>query len=309
MAPVLPSRAHHHQGQRLPRSRSARRILPTSPAAARSSSDRGSRSRRHAGGEPSDRVDDEDTPVSPIPDKASRRDQRVGARAALDGVRSVVLCTEPDLWHRQGRAQGEHRGAAADRARPWSGVDRHDGRGATSGPTSRSTIWSTSTCSRSPRPRRAASSTPRTARPREGAGRGDLPPAGFGGRSAAIALEDAVRNRGGSPRRSTFGSTRSAPAGRAPTLAGGRTGPPARRRRDGSRPLARADYGARAPRGASGTVGYSVADAAGVRAPRSQSSTVGKMPSTMRSMPAAEGWMPSRWLRSGSPATPSRKNG
>src|SRR3972149_6722828 len=39
------------------------------------------------------------------------------------------------------------------------------------------------------------------------------------------------------------------------------------------------------------------------------SSTFGRMPATMTSTPAAEGWMPSGWVGWGAGATPSRKNG
>jgi nucleoside-diphosphate-sugar epimerase len=84
----------------------------------------------NAGGEPSDQVYDEDTPVTPLPDKAERVaiNRRVQA-AAADGVRAVVLC--PSLIY--GTGHGVHKHSIQvpkliDLARK-SGVARHVGRG------------------------------------------------------------------------------------------------------------------------------------------------------------------------------------
>jgi nucleoside-diphosphate-sugar epimerase len=84
----------------------------------------------NAGGEPSEKVYDEDTPVTPLPDKAERVaiNDRVRA-AARDGVRGVVLC--PTLIY--GTGHGVHQDSIQvpkliDLARK-SGVARHVGRG------------------------------------------------------------------------------------------------------------------------------------------------------------------------------------
>jgi nucleoside-diphosphate-sugar epimerase len=84
----------------------------------------------NAGGEPSDKIYDEDTPVEPLPDKAERVaiNRRVQA-AAANGVRSVVLC--PSLIY--GTGHGLHKDSIQvpkliGLARK-SGVARHVGRG------------------------------------------------------------------------------------------------------------------------------------------------------------------------------------
>ncbi|HSA79223.1 MAG TPA: NAD-dependent epimerase/dehydratase family protein [Geminicoccaceae bacterium] len=84
----------------------------------------------NAGGEPSDKVYDEDTPVTPLPDKAERVaiNDRVRA-AAGDGVRGVVLC--PTLIY--GIGHGVHKDSIQvpkliGLARKSGGV-RHVGRG------------------------------------------------------------------------------------------------------------------------------------------------------------------------------------
>jgi nucleoside-diphosphate-sugar epimerase len=84
----------------------------------------------NAGGEPSDKVYDEDTPVDPLPDKSERVaiNRRVLA-AAAHGVRSVVLC--PSLIY--GTGHGVHKDSIQvpkliGLARK-SGVARHVGRG------------------------------------------------------------------------------------------------------------------------------------------------------------------------------------
>jgi nucleoside-diphosphate-sugar epimerase len=84
----------------------------------------------NAGGEPGDKVYDEDTPVTPLADKAARVaiDDRVRT-AAQDGVRGVVLC--PTLIY--GTGHGVRKASIQvpqliDLARK-SGVARHVGRG------------------------------------------------------------------------------------------------------------------------------------------------------------------------------------
>ena len=162
----------------------------------------------NAGGEPSDRVYDEDTPVAPLPDKARRVaiNERVRA-AARDGVRSVVLC--PSLIY--GTGTGVHKASIQvpqliELARR-SGVARHVGRGLN--------VWSNVQIDDLVdlyllALAKAARGSFFYAENGEASMKA-LAEAisrllGFGGRTEAIALEDAVKEWGGVAAAFTFGS-------------------------------------------------------------------------------------------------------
>jgi nucleoside-diphosphate-sugar epimerase len=162
----------------------------------------------NAGGEPSDRVYDEDTPVTPLPDKARRVaiNERVRA-AARDGVRSVVLC--PSLIY--GTGTGVHKASIQvpqliELARR-SGVARHVGRGLN--------VWSNVQIDDLVdlyllALAKAATGSFFYAENGEASMKA-LAEAisrllGFGGRTEAIALEDAVKEWGGVAAAFTFGS-------------------------------------------------------------------------------------------------------
>ena len=162
----------------------------------------------NAGGEPSDRVYDEDTPVAPLPDKARRVaiNERVRA-AARDGVRSVVLC--PSLIY--GTGTGVHKASIQvpqliELARK-SGVARHVGRGLN--------VWSNvqiddlvdlyllALAKAAPGSFFYAENGEASMKALAEAISRLL---GFGGRTEAIALEDAVKEWGGVAAAFTFGS-------------------------------------------------------------------------------------------------------
>ena len=162
----------------------------------------------NAGGEPSDRVYDEDTPVAPLPDKARRVaiNERVRA-AARDGVRSVVLC--PSLIY--GTGKGVHKASIQvpqliELARK-SGVARHVGRGLN--------VWSNvqiddlvdlyllALAKAAPGSFFYAENGEASMKALAEVISRLL---GFGGRTEAIALEDAVKEWGGVAAAFTFGS-------------------------------------------------------------------------------------------------------
>jgi nucleoside-diphosphate-sugar epimerase len=161
-----------------------------------------------AGGEPTDRVYDEDTPVTPLPDKARRVaiNERVRA-AARDGVRSVVLC--PSLIY--GTGKGVHKASIQvpqliELARR-SGVARHVGRGLN--------VWSNvqiddlvdlyllAVAKAAPGSFFYAENGEASMKALAEAISRLL---GFGGRTEAIALADAVKEWGGVAAAFTFGS-------------------------------------------------------------------------------------------------------
>jgi nucleoside-diphosphate-sugar epimerase len=162
----------------------------------------------NAGGEPGEKVYDEDTPVTPLPDKVERVaiNDRVRA-AAADGVRGVVLC--PTLIY--GTGHGPHKDSIQvpqliDLARK-SGAARHVGRGLN--------IWSNvhiddlvdlyvlAIEQAKPGSFLYAENGEASMKALAAAISRLL---GFGGRTEAIALEDATREWGGVAAAFTFGS-------------------------------------------------------------------------------------------------------
>jgi nucleoside-diphosphate-sugar epimerase len=162
----------------------------------------------NAGGEPGENVYDEDTPVTPLPDKVERVaiNDRVRA-AAEDGVRGVVLC--PTLIY--GTGHGPHKDSIQvpqliDLARK-SGAARHVGRGLN--------IWSNvhiddlvdlyvlAIEQAKPGSFLYAENGEASMKALAAAISRLL---GFGGRTEAIALEDATREWGGVAAAFTFGS-------------------------------------------------------------------------------------------------------
>jgi nucleoside-diphosphate-sugar epimerase len=162
----------------------------------------------NAGGEPGENVYDEDTPVTPLPDKVERVaiNDRVRA-AAADGVRGVVLC--PTLIY--GTGHGPHKDSIQvpqliDLARK-SGAARHVGRGLN--------IWSNvhiddlvdlyvlAIEQAKPGSFLYAENGEASMKALAAAISRLL---GFGGRTEAIALEDATREWGGVAAAFTFGS-------------------------------------------------------------------------------------------------------
>jgi nucleoside-diphosphate-sugar epimerase len=162
----------------------------------------------NAGGEPSDEVYDEDTPVTPLPEKARRVaiNERVRA-AARDGVRSVVLC--PSLIYGTGhgvRTASIQVPQLIALARK-SGVARHVGRGLN--------VWSNvqiddlvdlyllALAKAAPGSFYYAENGEASMKALAAAISRLL---GFGGRTEAIALDDAIQEWGGVAAAFTFGS-------------------------------------------------------------------------------------------------------
>ena len=162
----------------------------------------------NAGGEPSEKVYDEDTPVTPLADKVERVaiNDRVRA-AAGDGVRGVVLC--PTLIY--GTGQGVHKDSIQvpqliDLARK-SGVARHVGRGLN--------VWSNVhiddlvdlyllAIEKAPPGSFFYAENGEASMKALAEAISRL--LGFGGRTEAIALEDAIAEWGGVAAAFTFGS-------------------------------------------------------------------------------------------------------
>jgi nucleoside-diphosphate-sugar epimerase len=161
-----------------------------------------------AGGARGEKVYEDNTPVRPLPGKVARvAIDRLVLDSAKNGVRAVIVC--PTMIY--GRGHGVHaESVQVPRLIALAkkhGAGAHVGAARISGRTSTSTTWCRCTCARSKRRLLARSTTPKTGRiptarsPQRSAGC-----SGFGGRTRAMPMDEAVAEFGETAAQFSYGS-------------------------------------------------------------------------------------------------------